>query len=273
MSIEFKCGECESTLRVPAAAAGQQTRCPKCGLVQPIPVAVANTLGESGETSSVESFSLDNGEQSSIPNRADDTDSKKPHVGGDWYVKTPDKAKYGPATFTELQQWVKEGRIIAGCCLQEPGTSIWQDANDYFPNLPSLPEVAASESPLVKTIYAEHSVSSDGGSINNAATAKVSVPLSSSPQRSSADSEARFEPHRAGVILALGILGLLFSCPLFSFIAWAMGASDLKKMDHGQMDPRGREMTYTGYVLGRVFSIILLIGVTIALLIYALSGN
>ena len=39
------------------------------------------------------------------------------------------------------------------------------------------------------------------------------------------------------------------------------------------MDPQGREMTYSGYVLGKVFSIIMLVGTVIALLIYALSAN
>ena len=273
MSIEFKCGECASTLRVPASAEGQQTRCPKCGLVQPIPVAVGNAHGESVDTASVESTDRADGDQDSIPGGVDDGESDEASVSGDWYVKTPDESKYGPATFAELQQWVKEGRIIAGCFLQESGSTTWQDATDYFPDLPALPVAGAKKSELPETTYMQNSTGANGGGVNREATARVSIPLAGLPRRSPADSAASLEPHRAGVILALGILGMLFSCPLFSFIAWAMGASDLKKMDHGQMDPRGREMTYTGYVLGRVFSIILLIGATIALLIYALSGN
>ncbi len=53
------------------------------------------------------------------------------------------------------------------------------------------------------------------------------------------------------MILIFGIVGL-FSCAIFSVLAWIFGNQDLKKMDDGRMDPAGRENTKTGRILGIV---------------------
>ena len=273
MSIEFKCGDCASTLRVPTGAEGQQTRCPKCGLVQPIPVATEDEQVEAPGEPATESIVQANDDQDSFASPTDDVEPKEVAAVGEWYVKTPDEAKYGPATFAELQQWVKEGRIIAGCSLREPGSTAWQIAEDYFPDLPSLPTDEARQSELKETSSVNGPLLPNTHNVERPAANGALAPLAGSPHSSPVLSASDMEPHRAGVILALGILGLLITCPLFSGIAWSMGASDLKKMGAGQMDPAGREMTYSGYVLGKLYSIIFLIGATIAILIYALSVN
>lgn len=60
------------------------------------------------------------------------------------------------------------------------------------------------------------------------------------------------QPHRAGTVLTLGILGLVV-CPLIlGTIAWVMGSGDLKAMQAGRMDPSGESTTRTGMVLGIV---------------------
>lgn len=64
------------------------------------------------------------------------------------------------------------------------------------------------------------------------------------------------EPHRGAVILILGILGLLLTCPILSIMAWVMGAKDLATMKAGVMDPAGRDMTRVGYALGLFWSMI-----------------
>lgn len=62
----------------------------------------------------------------------------------------------------------------------------------------------------------------------------------------------RLQPHRAGTVLTLGILGLVI-CPLIlGTIAWVMGAGDLKAMAAGRMDPDGESTTRTGMILGIV---------------------
>jgi hypothetical protein len=58
-------------------------------------------------------------------------------------------------------------------------------------------------------------------------------------------------PHRASVILALGILGWLF-CPICGIVAWVMANEDLRQMDAGAMDPAGRDLTQVGRLLGMI---------------------
>lgn len=66
------------------------------------------------------------------------------------------------------------------------------------------------------------------------------------------------EPHRGGLILTLGVLGLVASflyifaivgLPL-SIAAWSMAETDLKKMLNRDMDPEGRPNTQAGKVCG-----------------------
>ena len=71
-----------------------------------------------------------------------------------------------------------------------------------------------------------------------------------------------YQPHRGGLILALGLIAWLV-CGLVGFAAWFMGKADLAEMDAGRMDPTGRGMTQAGYILGMImsiFQIVLLFG-------------
>ena len=72
-------------------------------------------------------------------------------------------------------------------------------------------------------------------------------------------------PHRAVLILVLGILSLL-GCGIFTGIpAWIMGNADLKDMDAGTMDPGGRGMTSAGKILGMIACILSIIALVIGL--------
>jgi hypothetical protein len=68
-----------------------------------------------------------------------------------------------------------------------------------------------------------------------------------------------WEPHRGGLILALGILGLV-ACPLFGPFAWAMGNQDLTAMRARRMDPEGEGLTRAGEICGLIGTILLLVG-------------
>ena len=57
------------------------------------------------------------------------------------------------------------------------------------------------------------------------------------------------KPHRAGTILALGLIGL-FVCGPLCIAAWLMGDNDIREMDAGIMDNSGRSTTSTGRILG-----------------------
>jgi hypothetical protein len=74
------------------------------------------------------------------------------------------------------------------------------------------------------------------------------------------------EPHRASLILTLGIISLVsagicfpigsvISLPL-GITAWILGGGDLKKMKQGTMDPEGMGMTQAGYICGIVGTIL-----------------
>jgi len=67
----------------------------------------------------------------------------------------------------------------------------------------------------------------------------------------SAFGSAAVRPHRAGLVLGMGIGGLLCCFPL-SIIAFILGRSDLAAMDSGRMDPSGRSTTNIGRILGLV---------------------
>jgi len=58
-------------------------------------------------------------------------------------------------------------------------------------------------------------------------------------------------PHRGGMILTFGILGLV-CCFIFAILAAVMGSNDLKEMQSGRMDRSGEGMTRTGQILGFV---------------------
>ena len=57
------------------------------------------------------------------------------------------------------------------------------------------------------------------------------------------------KPHRGGMILTFGILGLL-CCGIFAILAALMGSADLKEMAAGRMDKSGESMTKVGQILG-----------------------
>jgi hypothetical protein len=59
------------------------------------------------------------------------------------------------------------------------------------------------------------------------------------------------KPHRGGMILTFGILGLL-CCGIFAILAAVMGSNDLKEMAAGRMDRSGEGMTRVGQILGFV---------------------
>jgi hypothetical protein len=79
------------------------------------------------------------------------------------------------------------------------------------------------------------------------------------------------KPHRGTLVLVLGILGLVVCQPV-GIAAWVMGAADLKEMDAGTMDPSGRGTTQAGKICGMIASILMIIGVLIFGLLFALGA-
>jgi hypothetical protein len=83
-----------------------------------------------------------------------------------------------------------------------------------------------------------------------------------------APSASPTRPHRGGMILTFGLLGL-FVCFPFGIAAWAMGSTDLGQMDAGLMDPSGRSMTASGRIIGMVVTLLWAAGFLILLFLLA----
>jgi predicted Zn finger-like uncharacterized protein len=83
------------------------------------------------------------------------------------------------------------------------------------------------------------------------------------------------EPHRGGMILALGIISLV-ACQLTGPFAWVMGNADMEKMRRGQMDPEGEGMTQAGRICGMIASILMIVSCVLGLLwvlfLFAMAG-
>jgi hypothetical protein len=77
-------------------------------------------------------------------------------------------------------------------------------------------------------------------------------------------------PHRGGLILALGILGLV-CCFICGIVAWVMGSNDLKEMAAGRMDSAGQGLTQAGKICGMISVILQIVGFVIWLLLMSLG--
>ena len=77
--------------------------------------------------------------------------------------------------------------------------------------------------------------------------------------------------HRGVLVLILGILSFVLCGIVTGIPAWIMGASDLKEMDAGTMDPAGRGMTNAGRILGIVCVALTVLGIVAAIVVVGLG--
>ncbi len=241
MSIETTCTGCGKTLRVADEFAGRQARCPVCNNIYTVP-GVATTSPASSSA-------------------ADDEIG-----GGRWYMKTPEGQTYGPVDKSELDRWVAEGRVTADCEVRENESLQWQAADQAFPALRPVTHIAAGGD----ASYATSSSYSGyrGGGTPGAATAYSSAGAA----QSSFTSSSHLVPHRGGLILVLGILGFVVTCPILSIMAWVMGSQDLHEMRAGRMDPGGMGLTQAGQILGMIYSVIAIIGAVLTAFIILIAA-
>ena len=77
------------------------------------------------------------------------------------------------------------------------------------------------------------------------------------------------KPHRGGIVLALGILGIVV-CFICGIIAWVMGNNDIREMNAGTMDSSGRGLTQAGKICGMISVILWIVGLVVWVLIFGL---
>jgi hypothetical protein len=185
------------------------------------------------------------------------TDPLRSSTSDTWHLKTPEGPIYGPISWREVQDWAAEGRITADCLLAESGSGPWQPAEDLLPHLrPDSPPQAArtTAEPAPPTLHTWIAPSPDG-------FAPGSSPFAPPASR------GYLVPHRGGLILALGLIGFVVSCPIFSLMAWVMGSHDLIEMRAGRMDRQGEGMTQAGQVLGMILSALWILGGIVTLVV------
>ncbi|MGE3780294.1 MAG: hypothetical protein AB7F89_24100, partial [Pirellulaceae bacterium] len=83
--------------------------------------------------------------------------------------------------------------------------------------------------------------------------------------------ESGRQPHRATLVLVLGILSLIVCAPL-GIAAWVMSSNDLAAMRAGRMDRSGESLTGVGQVLGIIGTVLFGLGVVGVLLWFAVVG-
>lgn len=92
------------------------------------------------------------------------------------------------------------------------------------------------------------------------------------PQPVTAGPESEVKPHRGGVILALGIVGIVI-CFITGIIAWVMGMNDLKEMKEGQRDKEGESLTKAGMICGIIATALAVLGLLWTLFVFVLLGS
>lgn len=183
---------------------------------------------------------------------AESPEKAAPDADDQWFMKTPEGQVYGPVTKSELDRWLAEGRISAECMLRAGGDADWRPADERYGVLTRQPHVA---SPASATVSSPAHVASAG-------------PISR--MEGSRRAGSYLVPHRGGIILTLGILSWVFSCPIFSVMAWVMGASDLREMRAGRMDSRGMGLTQAGHIMGVLYSLLWIVVLVVAIFVFIL---
>jgi phage FluMu protein Com len=178
-----------------------------------------------------------------------------------WYMRTPEGQTYGPVTREELDRWILEGRLAADCMLANSGQGPWKGAAEVFPALRSTP------APVRPQSASPSAASPFKGTAFQAPSPFAERPGNIQP----AASLRHLQPHRGGLILVLGILGLVVNCPIFSFMAWAMGSADLREIQAGRMDPSGEGLTRAGHILGMILSILWIVSMMGVLLFFVIA--
>ncbi len=233
MSVESICAGCGKRLRVAGEFAGQKARCPSCGEIYTVPT------------------EHDQGREPEPPaGIVSEAATPTEHQTGQWYLQTPEQRIYGPVDRSQLDRWVREGRVSAGCLLRSGTHGVWQGAEEIY----------------------EFPASSAGSAVRagNPFAADATPGRSCASNTSTTGPQTYAESHRGELILILGVVCWVISCPLLSIIAWWLGTADLRAMREGRMDPAGQGLTQAGQILGMVhavISILALVGVLFVFLI------
>lgn len=234
MPIDALCPGCQAKLRMGDEFAGQAARCPRCETVYTVPLtnAVAKAPPADAPAPPPTAPAVEPEDPIVAATITPPTVAELPPADGThWFLRTPEGPIYGPATEPDFNRWVQEGRVTPDCFVA-PGDNVWRAALDVFPELAAPRQKVALRPATVERL--------------------------------------RKQPHRGALILILGILGIVTTCPIPSIMAWVMGSYDLGEMQMGRMDESGQGMTNVGRLLGMIFSMVYVVSAVIAMFVLVL---
>jgi hypothetical protein len=230
MPIDAICPGCQAKLRIGDEFAGQQARCPRCDAIYAVPEAMPEAVVEANVEATAPTLAAATAEPEP-PAPATETATAMqaklpPPDGTRWFLRTPEGPIYGPTDAATFQRWVTDGRVTPDCFVC-PGDNVWVPATQTYP------ELAAPRPKAVVKLETSHAL--------------------------------KHQPHRGALILLLGIMGVLTTCPIPSIMAWVMGSHDLGEMQAARMDPSGERMTNAGRLLGLIFSMVYIVAAVIGM--------
>ena len=94
--------------------------------------------------------------------------------------------------------------------------------------------------------------------------------MTNAPQNPAINTNAA--PHRGGLVLTLGLLGVLLFAPV-GIVAWILGSKDLAAMRQGNMDNSGEGMTLAGKVLGILATVMFIVGILVVIAAVAIVAT
>lgn len=260
MAITTNCSGCGKTLAVADEFAGRQARCPACGQIYTVPASgspplTSNTTAPSSTGLSTRAdasagdnnaapfdfgfpSSSDEAANVNAPATADpfslptlsptspNTPDNSTTSGVQYWMKAGNGTEYGPVDGETLARWFAEGRVGPDYQIRIGPYGHWQPAAPFqaiVTGMSNAPETGANP-------YA--------------------VPSSFTP--GVAQSRVYPKSDQSGLVLAMGILSWIGSCPIFGIIAWVVGGQALTDINSGQADPSSRGVVQVGYYLGMI---------------------
>jgi hypothetical protein len=267
MAIETICQSCNKTLRVADEHAGKQARCPACGTIYTVPSAYAAKAPTASTPTHLRnpfddltsapapspSLAGSSSDPPSWSSRSFANPPAKETAVERWYMKIDDGREFGPVERRTLDQWYAERRIGATTQLKREFDANWQPARNVYAALGSATQNPPANPFADQPQQYGYAMPTPGGY----------------------GSRTFAEPHRGGLILTLALVSWLVpGCFFLGAVAWIMGASDLKKIREGVMDPSGQGMTQAGTIIGAIATVLALIGIAfffLAIMVAALG--
>lgn len=268
MSIDFDCPNCRRRLSVSEEYAGKKASCPACGGVAevPLPTAAAPTAAVADivptemvapSASAVGPASPTSPSLAATTNLANEPEAASASEPA-WLLRTPEGISYGPVRRSELEDWVRQGRVTADCDVRHVSDPLWQAADTIFPAVAPWPAGVLATS----VARASSKAGQARSALYPAATTRSAAARGESRTAAPASTDLPDEPSdtqlpdRGILVLTLGIVGLVVMCPVFSIMAWVMGTTDVQEMRAGRMDLRGLTTTQWGRILGMIGAMI-----------------